>query len=54
MEKTIETIKAVMQAITEDIDKDTKAARARVRKATLAFEKAAKDYRRQSVEADKK
>lgn len=54
MEKTIETMKGLMEAIKDDIDKDTKAARARVRKASLAFVKAAKEYRKLSLEADKK
>ena len=50
MEKLIAEIKAQIAAITADIDKvDNKAAKARVRKATLALEKAAKEYRKVSV-----
>lgn len=50
MEKLITEIKAQIAAICADIDKvDNKAAKARVRKATLALEKAAKEYRKVSV-----
>ena len=50
MEKLIAEIKAQIAVITADIDKvDNKAAKARVRKATLALEKAAKEYRKVSV-----
>ena len=50
MEKIIAEIKAQVNAILADIDKvDNKAAKARVRKATLALEKAAKVYRKESV-----
>ncbi len=50
MEKLIAEIKAQIAAITADIDKiENKAAKARVRKATLALEKAAKEYRKVSV-----
>ena len=50
MEKIIAELKAQIAAINADIDKvDNKAAKARVRKATLAFEKAAKEYRKISV-----
>ena len=50
MEKLIAEIKAQVNAILADIDKvDNKAAKARVRKATLLLEKAAKEYRKVSV-----
>ena len=50
MEALIAKIKEQIAAITADIDKvDNKAARARVRKATLELEKAAKEYRKASV-----
>jgi hypothetical protein len=50
MEKIIAEIKAQVNAIMADIDKvDNKAEKARVRKATLALEKAAKVYRKESV-----
>jgi len=50
MEAIIAKMKEQIAAIEKDIDKtDNKAARARVRKATLAFEKAAKEYRKASI-----
>ena len=50
MEKLIAQIKEQLEAIKADIDKiENKAAKARVRKASLAFEKAAKEYRKISV-----
>lgn len=50
MEKTIAEIKAQIEAILADIDKtENKAAKARVRKATLELEKAGKAYRKESV-----
>ena len=50
MEKIIAEIKAQIAAICADIDKvDNKAAKARVRKATLALEKVGKEYRKESV-----
>ncbi len=50
MEKIIAEIKKQIEAICADIDKvDNKAAKARVRKATLALEKAGKEYRKESV-----
>ena len=50
MEKIVKEIKAQIEAILADIDKvDNKAAKARVRKATLALEKVAKEYRKVSV-----
>ena len=50
MEKLIKEIKAQVAAILADIDKvDNKAAKARVRKATLALEKVGKEYRKVSV-----
>ena len=50
MEAIIAKIKAEIAAIEADIDKvANKAARARVRKATLALEKLGKEYRKISV-----
>ena len=50
MKELIDAMKAQMAAINADIDKTgNKAAAARVRKATLAFEKLAKQYRKESV-----
>lgn len=50
MEKLVKEIKAQVAAILADIDKvDNKAAKARVRKGTLALEKVAKEYRKVSV-----
>ena len=50
MEKLIAEIKAQVNAILADIDKvENKAAKARVRKATLLLEKVAKEYRKVSV-----
>ena len=50
MEKLIAQIKAQLAAISADIDKvENKAAKARVRKATLALEKLGKEYRKVSV-----
>ena len=46
----INQIKAQVDAISADIDKvDNKAARARVRKATLTLEKLGKVYRKESL-----
>ena len=50
MEQIIAQMKEQIAAITTDIDKvDNKAARARVRKATLALEKLGKEYRKASI-----
>lgn len=50
MERIIAEMKAQIEAILADIDKvDNKAAKARVRKASLSLEKAAKEYRKESV-----
>ena len=50
MEKIIAEIKAQIEAIVADIDKvNNKAAKARVRKATLALEKIGKVYRKESI-----
>lgn len=50
MEKIIAAMKLAINAIQADIDKvDNKAAKARVRKATLALEKIGKEYRKVSV-----
>lgn len=50
MEKFIAEIKAQLNVILADIDKvDNKAAKARVRKATLVLEKVGKEYRKASV-----
>ena len=50
MEKLIAEIKAQIAAISADIDKvDNKAAKARVREATLEFAKLGKEYRKASI-----
>ena len=50
MEKIIAEIKAQIAAISADIDKvDNKAAKARVRKATLGLAKLGKEYRKASI-----
>ena len=50
MEAIIAEIKKQLDAIKADIDKvDNKAAKARVRKATLALAKLGKEYRKESV-----
>ena len=50
MEKIIADMKVQIEAILADIDKvDNKAAKARVRKATLALEKLGKSYRKETV-----
>ena len=50
MEKLIAQIKEQLAAVLADIDKvENKAAKARVRKATLALEKLGKEYRKISV-----
>lgn len=50
MEELVKNIKASVEAILADIDKtDNKAAKARVRKATLELEKLGKQYRKESV-----
>lgn len=50
MTELINQIKAQVAAISSDIDKvEVKAAKARVRKATLELEKLGKQYRKESV-----
>lgn len=50
MEELVKNIKASVEAILADIDKvENKAAKARVRKATLELEKLGKQYRKESV-----
>ena len=50
MTELINRIKAQVAAISADIDKvENKAARARVRKATLRLEKLGKEYRKESI-----
>lgn len=49
MDKLIQDIKDGCDAILADIDKNTKAAEGRVRKATIALDKTNKMYRKQSV-----
>lgn len=53
MEELKNALRASAQAILNDIDNDTKAARRRVRKATLQVAKLGKDYRKASLETDK-
>ena len=50
MKELIEGIKAQIEIISADIDKNgNKAAALRVRKATLALEKLGKEYRKKSI-----
>ena len=49
MEEVKKGMKEAIEAILADIDKDTKAAAARVRKATLQLEKLGKEYRKISL-----
>ena len=50
MTELINRIKAQVAAISADIDKvENKAARARVRKATLMLENLGKEYRKESI-----
>ena len=54
MQEIINQMMATMDAIKADIEKaDNKAAQARVRKATVEFEKLGKAYRRATIEAAK-
>ena len=54
MEEIKNQLKEAAQTILNDIEKDTKAASQRVRKATLTIAKAGKEYRRLSLEANAK
>lgn len=54
MKENIEKIVAECQAFIDDSKKDSKAARARMRKNTLAIAKLGKEFRRLSLEADRK
>lgn len=54
MKEIVDQMNAIMDAIKADLGKDTKAAAARVRKATLEFEKVGKAYRKASIAAEKK
>jgi len=49
MKRLIEDMKHQMGIIEQNIDKNTKASEARVRKATLAFDKLGKRYRKESI-----
>jgi len=49
MEELIKEMKNQMEIINKDIYKATKASEARVRKATLAFDKLGKRYRKESI-----
>lgn len=49
-----EQIKSVANAMLADIEKDTKAANARVRKATVQLAKLGKEFRKASIAAEKK
>lgn len=53
MEQTKNQLKAAAAVILADIDKDSKAAARRVRKATLDIAKAGKTYRKLSLEGEK-
>lgn len=54
MKEITEKIVALCEAILADSQKETKAAHARIRKATLEIAKLGKEYRKESIEADKK
>ena len=54
MKELIESLKQELINIQTDIDKPTKAAEGRVRKATLNLEKLGKSYRRKSIDQYKK
>lgn len=49
MEAIKSQLKEAAQVILNDIDKDSKAAQQRVRKATLVIAKSGKDYRRATL-----
>lgn len=49
MEQIIKDIKVQIEAILADIDKNTGASKARVRKCTLNLEKLGKQYRKESL-----
>lgn len=54
MKELVEKIVATCDALKEDLGKDTKAAAARARKATLELEKLGKEFRKASVAEQKK
>ena len=54
MEQIKQQLLEAAQVIINDIQKDTKVAAARVRKATLAISKIGKEYRKMSIAAQKK
>lgn len=54
MEETKKALLEAAQTIVNDIDKPGKAPARRVRKATLTIAKVGKEYRKVSIEADKK
>ena len=53
MKELEERIAALCGEIIKDVEKNTKAAHARIRKATLNLEKVAREYRKASIAADK-
>jgi len=54
MQDLIKKIQDTINEINRDIDKTTKAAEGRVRKATLTMEKLGKEYRKLSIAQHKK
>ncbi len=54
MKNLIDKLVENANIIIADSQKDTKAAHARIRKATLEIAKIGKEYRKASIEADKK
>lgn len=54
MKEITEKIVALCDAIKADAANETKASHARIRKCTLELEKLGKEYRKLSIEADKK
>ena len=53
MNEIVKDLKAQAEIIVADIEKDSKASRRRVRKATLAIARLGREYRKKSVEMDK-
>ena len=53
MKELIQKMREEMKTVSENIDKNTKAAEARTRKATLALDKLNKQYRKLSISQHK-
>ncbi len=54
MKKLASELAEQANIILANVDKETKAAHARIRRATLAIQKIGKEYRKASIEADNK